>query len=137
MKNENERFVEMGKRIKARRVSLGMKQMELAERIDISNNHISSIERGIERPGLESFIRICDVLDVTPDYLLLGSMKANDIPKNITDNLKLCTDEEVQFCFTKDCCELRNCIWNIFVADTKTCSTCRNWVFAVSFWEVY
>ena len=33
MKNENERFVEMGKRIKARRVSLGMKQMELAERI--------------------------------------------------------------------------------------------------------
>ena len=29
MKNENERFVEMGKRIKARRVSLGMKQMEL------------------------------------------------------------------------------------------------------------
>ena len=97
MKNENERFVEMGKRIKARRVSLGMKQMELAERIDISNNHISSIERGIERPGLESFIRICDVLDVTPDYLLLGSMKANDIPKNITDNLKLCTDEEVRF----------------------------------------
>ena len=94
--NENERFVEMGKRIKARRVSLGMKQMEL-ERIDISNNHISSIERGIERPGLESFIRICDVLDVTPDYLLLGSMKANDIPKNITDNLKLCTDEEVRF----------------------------------------
>lgn len=97
MKNENERFVEMGKRIKARRVSLGMKQMELAERIDISNNHISSIERGIERPGLESFIRICDVLDVTPDYLLLGSMKANDIPKNITDNLKLCTYEEVRF----------------------------------------
>ena len=97
MKNENERFVEMGKRIKARRVSLGMKQMELAERIDISKNHISSIERGIERPGLESFIRICDVLDETPDNLLLGSMKANDIPKNITDNLKLCTDEEVRF----------------------------------------
>ena len=107
MKNENERFVEMGKRIKARRVSLGMKQMELAERIDISNNHISSIERGIERPGLESFIRICVSFAVansifisnyvTPDYLLLGSMKANDIPKNITDNLKLCTDEEVRF----------------------------------------
>lgn len=34
---------------------------------------------------------------MTPDYLLLGSMKANDIPKNITDNLKLCTDEEVRF----------------------------------------
>ena len=97
MKNENERFVEMGKRIRARRAVLHMKQMELAEKVDISNNHISSIVRGIERPGLESFIRICDVLDVTPDQLLLGSMKANDVPKNITDNLKLCTDEEVRF----------------------------------------
>ena len=89
MRNENERFVEMGKRIRARRLSLKMKQMELAEKVDISNNHISSIERGIERPGLDSFIRICDVLDVTPDYLLLGSMKSNNVPKNITDNLKL------------------------------------------------
>lgn len=47
MRNENERFVEMGKRIRARRLSLKMKQMELAEKVDISNNHISSIERGI------------------------------------------------------------------------------------------
>ena len=52
MRNENERFVEMGKRIRTRRLSLKMKQMELAEEVDISNNHISSIERGIERPGL-------------------------------------------------------------------------------------
>ena len=96
VRNENERFVEMGKRIRARRLSLKMKQMELAEKVDISNNHISSIERGIERPGLDSFIRICDVLDVTPDYLLLGSMKSNNVPKNITDNLKLCTDEEIR-----------------------------------------
>ena len=54
MKNENERFVEMGKRIKARRVSLGMKQMELAERIDISNNHISSFFLFISQPYLSS-----------------------------------------------------------------------------------
>ena len=45
MKNENERFVEMGKRIKARRVSLGMKQMELAERIDIQQSYFIHRER--------------------------------------------------------------------------------------------
>ena len=56
MRNENERFVEMGKRIRARRLSLKMKQMELAEKVDISNNHISSIERGIERPSGTGFI---------------------------------------------------------------------------------
>ena len=36
------------------------------------------------------------MLDVTPDYLLLGSMKSNNVPKNITDNLKLSTDEEIR-----------------------------------------
>ena len=45
---------------------------------------------------MDSFIRSCDVLDVTPDYLLLGSMKSNNVPKNITDKLKLCTDEEIR-----------------------------------------
>ena len=44
MRNENERFVEMGKRIRARRLSLKMKQMELAEKVDISNNHNPSRE---------------------------------------------------------------------------------------------
>lgn len=88
MRNENERFVEMGKRIRTRRLSLKMKQMELAEEVDISNNHISSIERGIERPGLDSFIRICDVLDVTPDYLLLGSMKSNNNTTKRPENIE-------------------------------------------------
>ena len=27
---------------------------------------------------------------------MLGSMKSNNVPKNITDNLKLCTDEEIR-----------------------------------------
>lgn len=78
MRNENERFVEMGKRIRARRLSLKMKQMELAEKVDISNNHISSIERGIERPGLDSFIRICDVL-CTGCYAGLSSAWFNEV----------------------------------------------------------
>ena len=46
MKNENERFVEMGKRIKARRVSLGMKQMELAERIEELNVPVLNLLSG-------------------------------------------------------------------------------------------
>ena len=92
--NENERFCRNG-RIRTRRLSLKMKQMELAEEVDISNNHISSIERGIERPGLDSFIRICDVLDVTW-IIFCWDLKSNNVPKNITDNLKLCTDEEIR-----------------------------------------
>ena len=37
---------------------------------------MSSIENGRQKPSLDIFIRICDLLNVTPDYLLLGSMHA-------------------------------------------------------------
>ena len=69
----------MGNRIKLRRKELHIKQSELAERLDISNNHISSIENGREKPSLDMFLKICEELKVTPDYLLLGNVHASQI----------------------------------------------------------
>lgn len=92
----NNQFIEMGNRIKSRRKELRIKQAELAEILGISNNHMSSIETAKERPSMEIFIRICEELKVTPDYLLLGIMHANDVPQNITDNLRLCCKEDVE-----------------------------------------
>ena len=76
----------MGNRIKIRRKELRIKQTELAERLYISNNHMSSIENGRQKPNLDVFIQICNLLNVTPDYLLLGSMHAYNIPQDIIDN---------------------------------------------------
>ena len=76
----------MGNRIKIRRKELRIKQAELAERLNISNSHMSSIENGRQKPSLDIFIRICDLLNVTPDYLLLGSMHAYNIPQDIIDS---------------------------------------------------
>ncbi|WP_368384444.1 helix-turn-helix domain-containing protein [[Clostridium] symbiosum] len=76
----------MGNRIKIRRKELRIKQAELAEKLNISNNHMSSIENGRQKPSLDIFIRICDLLNVTPDYLLLGSMHAYNIPQDIIDS---------------------------------------------------
>lgn len=39
-------YKEMGTRIKVRRKELKIKQAELAEALEISNNHMSSIENG-------------------------------------------------------------------------------------------
>lgn len=88
-------FTEMGNRIRQRRNELNIKQASLAESLNISNNHMSSIERGKEKPSMDTFVRICEELKVTPDYLLLGSMHANDIPQNIIDNLRLCSQEDI------------------------------------------
>ena len=85
----------MGRRIKMRRKELHIKQAELAETLEISNNHMSSIENGRQKPSLDTFIRLCDYLNVTPDYLLLGSMHAYNLPQDILDKLRLCSQEDI------------------------------------------
>lgn len=92
----NQQYMEMGNRIKLRRKELRMKQNELAEILDISNNHMSSIETGRQKPSLDTFIRICDELKVTPDYLLLGCTHTTNVPQGILDKLQLCSEKDIQ-----------------------------------------
>lgn len=87
---------EMGRRIKLRRKELHFRQRELAEQLSISNNHISAIENGRERPSIELLLDLCEKLEVTSDYILLGNIHANNIPLNIMDNLRLCRNEDIE-----------------------------------------
>lgn len=89
-------YVEMGQRIKLRRQELKLTQLELAELIDISNNHMSAIENAKTNPSMDNFIKLCEVLKVTPDYLLLGSMHANNVPQDIVDKLRLCSQSDLE-----------------------------------------
>ena len=86
----------MGYRIKIRRKEFRIKQAELAEKLNISNNHMSSIENGRQKPSLDIFIQICNLLSITPDYLLLGSMHAYNIPQDIIDKLRLCSPSDIE-----------------------------------------
>ena len=91
-----QQYVQMENRIKVRRKELDIKQSKLAEMVDISNNHISSIETGRQKPSMDIFIKLCDALKVTPDYLLLGSMHASNIPQDIVDKLRLCSQNDIK-----------------------------------------
>lgn len=92
----NEQYKIIGNRIKLRRKELRLKQSELAEILDISNNHMSSIENGREKPSLDLLLKTCDELKVTPDYLLLGNIHPDDIPMNIAEGLRLCSDDDIK-----------------------------------------
>lgn len=100
----------MGERISHRRQTLHIKKNILAEKLNISNNQLSSIENGRVSPSFDLFVQICKELEVTPDYLLLGVMYSKNIPKSIEDGLRLCTKEDldlineiVQFCVKRGC----------------------------------
>lgn len=86
---------EMGRRISKRRKVLGIKQAVLAEKIGVNGNHLSSVETRKVTPSLELFVKICDELVVTPDYLLEGAMHSNNVPQSIVDHLRLCSEEDV------------------------------------------
>lgn len=87
---------QLGNRIAYRRKKLGVKQNILAQKLGISNNHMSGIENGKEKPSLDLFVNICNELNVTPDFLLFGNMHSSKVPKDISDLLQLCSDEDIR-----------------------------------------
>lgn len=88
-------FKLLGKRISQRRHEVGIKQNELAENAEITNNYLSNIETGRSIPSLETFARLCIGLNTTPDSFLLGTVKTDDVTQSIIDNLKLCDNESI------------------------------------------
>lgn len=86
----------IGMRIANRRKELKMRQNILAEKTNLSNNHISNIENGYSVPSMETFAKICNALDVTPDYLLMGALNRKNVPQSIVDKLSLCNEKSLE-----------------------------------------
>ena len=63
----------LGRRIAQLRRQRNLTQEELAEAADVTNNYISHIENCRSIPSLETVMKLCDALGVTPDTLLLGA----------------------------------------------------------------
>ncbi len=52
----------IGKIIKKLRTEKNLTQEELAEKIDISTNYLSKVERGLSRLNTESFLKMAEIL---------------------------------------------------------------------------
>lgn len=78
MNNINE---SIGKRISTLRRQHGITQESLAEKLNITIKHISSVERGISSLSLDKMIEVSKLLDCTLDYLVLGKDYENVIDK--------------------------------------------------------
>lgn len=63
-----------GKKIKEARNALDLTQAELAEKIEVSQNFLGDIERGIKFPSLQKLILLSNTLKVSLDYLFSESL---------------------------------------------------------------
>ena len=63
---------QIGARIAKRRQELGYKQYEVCEMINVNSKYLSNIETGRAAPSLDTIMLLCEHLQITPDYILLG-----------------------------------------------------------------
>lgn len=65
----------IGIRIRKRRKKLKRTQEWVAERAEISTQHMSNIERAVSIPSIEVIMQLAIALETTPDEFLVGAVK--------------------------------------------------------------
>ena len=89
-------YNEIGYRLSARRRELNITQEVLRNLTDISINQISNIENNHCIPTIETILKLCKALNVTPDYFLLGILKDvnSEFSEAISEKALLCTNQQ-------------------------------------------
>lgn len=70
---------EIGKRIQNCRKHQGLTQEELADRMNVSIQMVSNLERGNKAIRIENLINLCHILNVSADYILTGKECSADL----------------------------------------------------------
>ena len=90
--------MEFSERLKDLRKQAGLTQVDVAEKLGISQPAYASWERGVKKPTQENLVKIAQILNVSVDYLVGNSDEKSDELDNIEllfrMNSKGLTDEE-------------------------------------------
>lgn len=63
---------EIGKRIKELRKGKGLTQLQLSEKLGITDNFLAKIEGGSKNPSIDLFIQMSELFGVSLDAIILG-----------------------------------------------------------------
>ena len=89
-------YKSIGDRVKRYRMDKRMSQEDLGEKVALTGQHISNIERGYKGISLEKVVDIANALDISADDLLTDSLKHSSSPVSteIQDILLDCNNNE-------------------------------------------
>lgn len=79
----------IGKRITERRKMLNYTQEQIAEKMNVSIQMISNLERGNKAIKIENLLKISTILNVSTDYILTGNFIEKDVDTISTRITKL------------------------------------------------
>ncbi|WP_455443738.1 helix-turn-helix domain-containing protein [Streptococcus salivarius] len=90
--------MEFSERLKDLRKQIGLTQVDVSEKLGISQPAYASWERGVKKPTQENLVKIAQILNVSVDYLVGNSEEKADELDNIEllfrMNSKGLTDDE-------------------------------------------
>ena len=84
--NNTKSMKNIGTNIQLARIKKGLTQEDLSEKCNVSAKYISAIESGRTTGSLSLIIQICNILDVTPNYILGNTIKNSNDTANILSN---------------------------------------------------
>lgn len=88
-------FQVIGDRFWGIRKKRGLTQSEVADAAGLSDRTYADIERGTVNMRLGTFLRICDVLHVTPNEILLPAQDDTPLQQNeLIASLASCSEKE-------------------------------------------
>lgn len=94
MNEPKQHNAEIGLRIKQARKSARLTQEQLAEKIEVSTQYVSDLERGVVGTSIPTLIKICDTLAVSADFLLRGKEPETIIPLSLADRFSNLSPQE-------------------------------------------
>ena len=78
MEKNSMNYVDLGKRVRARRVALNWTQEMLAQEIGVSTSFIGHIERGSRKASIDTLVMLANAMQISTDDLLSGSLKMQE-----------------------------------------------------------
>ena len=86
---------EIGMRICERRRQLNITQEQLAEKMEVSVQMISNLERGNKAIRIDNLIKIGKILNLSTDYILTGDVAAN--ATDLSDKISKLSPEDFAY----------------------------------------
>lgn len=77
MREKKEINIQIGEQIRIAREKAKLTQEQFAERIDVSPQYISDLERGVVGISIQTLKRACIALGVSSDQILFGANSVN------------------------------------------------------------
>ncbi len=86
-------LVAIGSRISKRRKQLGLTQEVVAEKMNVSVQMISNLERGNKAIKIENLLKISEILGVSTDHILKGHV-TDSVTHRFTKNISELTERD-------------------------------------------